>query len=116
MARDLTVNRTAVDSDKYVYREERDLSKTQVDWGTVSKNLTDTINTIRDNRQTEKDEIETANTEAMERAAEFDQYNNKTLNESVLEGSEWAREALTIQMDLTRRGLVTPSERKLYFS
>jgi hypothetical protein len=114
MARDLTVNRTAVDSDKYVYREERDLSKTQVDWGTVSKNLTDTINTIRDNRQTEKDEIETANTEAMERAAEFDQYNNKTLNESVLEGSEWAREALTIQMDLTRRGLVTPSERKRY--
>ena len=114
MARDLTVNRTAVDSDKYVYREERDLSKTQVDWGTVSKNLTDTINTIRDNRQTEKDEIETANTEAMERAAEFDQYNNKTLNESVLEGSEWAREALSIQMDLTRRGLVTPSERKRY--
>ena len=114
MARDLRVNRTAVDSDKYVYREERDLSKTQVDWGTVSKNLTDTINTIRDNRQTEKDEIETANTEAMERAAEFDQYNNKTLNESVLEGSEWAREALSIQMDLTRRGLVTPSERKRY--
>tara|TARA_R110000772_G_scaffold261743_1_gene380362 strand:- start:575 stop:2494 length:1920 start_codon:yes stop_codon:yes gene_type:complete len=114
MARDLRVNRTAVDSDKYVYREERDLSKTQVDWGAVSKELTTTINTIRDNRETHKAEIETAQVESMNTLAEFDQYNNKSLNESVLEGSDWAKNALSTQYDLMTRGLITPSEYKRY--
>tara|TARA_R110000822_G_scaffold42497_5_gene115544 strand:- start:1845 stop:3794 length:1950 start_codon:yes stop_codon:yes gene_type:complete len=114
MARDLRVNRTAVDSDKYVYREERDLSKTQVDWGTVSKELTTTINTIRDSRETKKAEIETAQVESMNKLAEFDQYNNKSLNESVLEGSDWAKNALSTQYDLLTRGLITSSEYKRY--
>ena len=95
MAKDFSISSKVLDTDKYVYREERDLAKTQVDWGTISKNLTDTINTVRDDRETQKAEIEKANTEEMNRAGEFDQYNNKTLNESVLEGSEWAKNALS---------------------
>lgn len=114
MAKDFSISSKVLDTDKYVYREERDLAKTQVDWGTISKNLTDTINTVRDDRETQKAEIEKANTEEMNRAGEFDQYNNKTLNESVLEGSEWAKNALSVQMDLVRRGLVTPGENQRY--
>ena len=114
MAKDFSISSKVLDTDKYVYREERDLAKTQVDWGTISKNLTDTINTVRDDRETQKAEIEKATTEAMNRAGEFDQYNNKTLNESVLEGSEWAKNALSVQMDLVRRGLVTPGENQRY--
>ena len=114
MAKDFSISSKVLDTDKYVYREERDLSKTQVDWGTISKNLTDTINTVRDDRETQKAEIEKANTEAMNRAGEFDQYNNKTLNESVLEGSEWAKNAMAVQMDLVRRGIVTPGENQRY--
>jgi hypothetical protein len=114
MAKDFSISSKVLDTDKYVYREERDLAKTQVDWGTVSKELTTTINTIRDERETQKAEIEKANTEQMNRAGEFDQYNNKTLNESVLEGSEWAKNALSVQMDHVRRGLITPSENKRY--
>tara|TARA_R100001369_G_scaffold61513_1_gene88401 strand:- start:1157 stop:3136 length:1980 start_codon:yes stop_codon:yes gene_type:complete len=114
MAKDFSISSKVLDTDKYVYREERDLAKTQVDWGTISKNLTDTINTVRDDRETQKSEIEKANIEEMNRAGEFDQYNNKTLNESVLEGSEWAKNALSVQMDLVRRGLVTPGENQRY--
>ena len=114
MAKDFSISSKVLDTDKYVYREERDLAKTQVDWGTISKNLTDTINTVRDERETQKAEIEKANTEAMNRAGEFDQYNSKSLNESVLEGSEWAKNALSVQMDLVRRGLVTPGENQRY--
>ena len=114
MAKDFSISSKVLDTDKYVYREERDLAKTQVDWGTISKNLTDTINTVRDERETQKAEIEKANTEAMNRAGEFDQYNNKTLNESVLEGSEWAKNALSVQMDQVRRGLITPGENQRY--
>jgi len=114
MAKDFSISSKVLDTDKYVYREERDLAKTQVDWGTISKNLTDTINTVRDERETQKAEIEKANTEAMNRAGEFDQYNSKSLNESVLEGSEWAKNAMSVQMDHVRRGLVTPSENQRY--
>ena len=114
MAKDFSISSKVLDTDKYVYREERDLSKTQVDWGTVSQELTTTINTIRDERETQKAEIEKANIESMNRAGEFDQYNHKGLNETVLEGSEWAKNALSVQMDHMRRGLITPSENKRY--
>ena len=114
MARDFNISSKVLDTDKYVYREERDLAKTQVDWGTISKNLTETINTVRDEREAQKAEIEKAQTEAMNRAGEFDQYNNKSLNVSVLEGSEWAKNALSTQFDLVRRGLITPAEYKRY--
>jgi len=62
MAKDFSISSKVLDTDKYVYREERDLAKTQVDWGTISKNLTDTINTVRDERETQKAEIEKATT------------------------------------------------------
>ena len=114
MAKDFNISSKVLDTDKYVYREERDLAKTQVDWGTISKNLTETINTVRDEREAQKAEIEKAQTEAMNRAGEFDQYNNKSLNVSVLEGSEWAKNALSTQFDLVRRGLITPAEYKRY--
>lgn len=114
MARNLNVDRKTVDSDQYVYREERDLSKTRVDWGTVGKELTDTINTIRDERETQKAEIEQGQVDSMNTLGEFDQYNNKSLNESVLEGSEWSKNALSTQFDLMRRGLITPSEYKRF--
>jgi len=114
MAKDFSISSKVLDTDKYVYREERDLAKTQVDWGTVSKELTTTINNVRDERETQKAEIEKANIEAMNRAGEFDQYNHKGLNETVLEGSEWAKNALSVQMDHMRRGLITPSENKRY--
>ena len=114
MARDYSVNRQTVDSDQYVYREERDLSKTRVDWGEISKDLTKTITDIRDDRQKRKDEIDTAQRESMNQLGEFDQYNSKSLNESVLEGSEWSKNALATQYDLMRRGLISPSEYKRF--
>ena len=33
MAKDFNISSKVLDTDKYVYREERDLAKTQVDWG-----------------------------------------------------------------------------------
>ena len=59
MARDLNIKGTAgiVDTDKYVYRQERDLSKTKVDWSEVASTLTKTIEKVRDDREARKDEI-----------------------------------------------------------
>jgi len=113
MARDLNVKSKIVDTDQYVYRQERDLSKTKVDWSTVAKTLTDTIETVRDNRETRKSEIEENTRTAMNDFAKFDQYDSKTLNVSVQEGSQWSKNYLSTQHDLVLRGLMSPGEYKI---
>jgi hypothetical protein len=106
MARDYSIKSSTVDPDKYVYRQERDLTKTDIDWTTVTKNLTTTIDTIRDNRETKKAEIETATTEAMNALAEMEQYDSESLNVKVLEGSQWGAEFLASQNSLMKRGYI----------
>jgi hypothetical protein len=115
MARDLNVKGTAgiVDTDKYVYRQERDLSKTKVDWSEVAKTLTDTIETVRDERETRKAEIEENTRTAMNDFAKFDQYDSKTLNVAIQEGSQWSMNYLSTQNDLVLRGLMSPGEYKI---
>jgi hypothetical protein len=115
MARDLNIKGTAgiVDTDKYVYREERDLSKTKIDWSTVASNLTDTIEKVRDDRETRKTEIEENTRTAMNDFAKFDQYDSKTLNVTVQEGSQWSMNYLATQNDLMQRGLISPGEYKI---
>ena len=110
MARDLSVNSKIVDPDKYVYREERDLTKTQVDWDTVTKDLTETIETIRDDREARKSEIEEATTKSMNDLAEMEQYDSESLNVKVLQGSQWGSEFLASQNALMKRGLLKPSD------
>jgi len=115
MARDLNIKGTAgiVDTDKYVYRQERDLSKTKVDWSTVAKTLTETIETVRDDRETRKAEIDENTRTAMNEFAKFDQYDSKTLNVSVQEGSQWSMNFLSTQADLVKRGIISPGEFKI---
>jgi hypothetical protein len=113
MARDLNVQSKIVDSDQYVYREERDLSKTKVDWGEVASTLTKTIEKVRDDRETQKAEIEENTRTAMNDFAKFDQYDSKTLNVSVQEGSQWSKNYLSTQNDLLQRGLISPGEYKI---
>ena len=110
MARDLSVNSKIVDPDKYVYREERDLTKTQVDWDTVTKDLTETIETIRDDRETRKSELEETTTKSINDFAKMEQYDSESLNVKVLQGSQWGSEFLASQNALMKRGLLKPSD------
>ena len=79
MARDLNIKGTAgiVDTDKYVYRKERDMTKTQVDWDAVTTDLTKTINDIRDDRENRKAEIEKTTKERMNQLQELEQYDTQ---------------------------------------
>lgn len=113
MARDLNVQSKIVDSDQYVYRQERDLSKTKVDWGEVASTLTKTIEKVRDDREGRKAEIEESTRTSMNDFAKFDQYDSKTLNVSVQEGSQWSKNYLSTQNDLLQRGLISPGEYKI---
>jgi hypothetical protein len=109
MARDLNVQSKIVDSDQYVYRQERDILKTDVDWNTVTKELTDTIEKVRDDRQAQKAEIETSTIESMGQLAEIEKYDSQSLNVKILEGSEWGSNFLASQNDLMKRGLIKPA-------
>jgi hypothetical protein len=110
MARDLSVKSKIVDSDQYVYRQERDLTKTQVDWDTVTKDLTETIETVRDDRENRKAEIQEATTKSINDLAEMEQYDSESLNVKVLQGSQWGSEFLASQNTLMKRGLLKPSD------
>ena len=112
MARDLNIKGTAgiVDTDKYVYRKERDMTKTQVDWDAVTTGLTDTINEIRDDRETRKAEIEKTTRERMNQLQELEQYDNQSLNSKIIGMSSESGNFIQSQNDLMRRGLISPSE------
>jgi len=110
MARDYSIKNRETDPNKFVYRQERDLTKTTVDWGTVTKNLTKTITDIRDDRETRKQEIQDATTTAMNDLAKMDQYASESLNVKVLEGSQWGSEFLASQNYLMQNGYLKPSD------
>ena len=56
MADDFKIDRKAVNPEKYIYRKESDISKTLIDWSSITKDLTEVLTDIRDDRQTKKDE------------------------------------------------------------
>ena len=86
MARDTNIKGTGgiVDTDMYVYRKERDMTKTQVDWNAVTTGLTDTINKIRDDRESRKAEIEKKTRETMNQLQDLEQYDNQSLNSKII--------------------------------
>jgi len=110
MARDYSIKNRETDPNKFVYRQERDLTKTTVNWGEVTKNLTKTITDIRDDRETRKQELRDETTKAMNDLAEMDQYASESLNVKVLEGSQWASEFLSSQNYLMQNGFLKPSD------
>lgn len=56
MADDFKIDRGTVNPQKYIYRKESDISKTLIDWSSITKDLTEVLTDIRDDRQTKKDE------------------------------------------------------------
>lgn len=110
MARDYSVSKGIVGSDQYVYREERDLTKTDVDWAAVSKTLVTDIEKMRDDRETTKAEIETKTREQMAEFDKLEQYANKTLNVTMLKGANEAKNFLMTQNSMMKRGFGTPAD------
>jgi hypothetical protein len=74
MARDYNIKGTGgvIDTDQYVYRKERDLSKTMVDWGQAAKDITSTIEQIRDDRAAQKADLEKQTRDRMNELAKLE--------------------------------------------
>jgi len=96
-----------IDFDVYT---ERDVTKTQVNWADVAKSITGEIETIRDERQGRKAEIQKSTDEAMAKLDDMGKYDNQTLMNLVIDGSNFAANSMHTQKKLMEKGLIKPHD------
>ena len=88
--------------------------ESQVDWAKAAKDITQTFETIRDDRQTRKDEIERLFRERQEQLNEVDIYSNTSLQQMAITSSQEAGQKLTDFNNLVKRGLATETDNVLF--
>ena len=81
-----------------------------VDWGEQAKKITDTFEGIRDDRQGRKAEIDKSIEEQQAALNDLGKYDNDTLQQVALDGSNDAANALMDQASMMKRGIVKPHE------
>jgi len=96
-----------IDFSTYV---ERDLTKSVIDWSTISKTLSDDLIKLKEDRATKKAEIEKNTIEADTILNTLEQYDNADLGSLALGMSKESAEFLRVQNDLFKRGLISQTE------
>jgi len=99
-----------IDFDVY----ERANLKSQVDWSKQAADITETFETIRDDRQGRKDEIQRMFLERQEQLNDVDIYSNETVQQQAITGSQEAGQRLADFNDLVKRGLATEADNVLF--
>ena len=89
---------------------ERDLTKSVIDWNTISKTLTDDLTRIQKERTKNKAEIEKKTLEAETTINTLEQYDNADLGGLALGMSGESAKFLQTQNDLFKRGLINQTE------
>jgi hypothetical protein len=89
---------------------ERDLTKTNIDWGAVSKNLSESLIKIEDERKKKRAEIETNTLETEGILTTLEEYDNTQLGELALGMSNESAQFLRVQSDLFKRGLISQTD------
>jgi hypothetical protein len=96
-----------VDFNTYV---ERDLSKSSIDWSTISKTLTDDLTKIQEEKVKRKTAIDDNTIEATNTLQTLEEYDNQDLGTLALGMSNQSAKFLSVQADLQKRGLITATE------
>ena len=99
-----------IDFDVY----ERQDPASQVDWGKAAADITKTVAGIRDERVKRKGEIDKAFEDQQTALTDIGKYDNVTLQQLVMNGYQDAANKTTDIQNLVRRGLMKPSEAKLF--
>ena len=89
---------------------ERDLTKSVIDWNTISKTLSDDLTRIQKERTKNKAEIEKKTLEAETTINTLEQYDNADLGGLALGMSGESAKFLQTQNDLFKRGLINQTE------
>jgi len=104
------LRRRNLDFDTY----ERADPESFVDWAQAAKDITQTVEDIRDDRQSRKDAIEKGYRERQEALNDIEFYDNPTLQQTAIQASQDASEKLTNFNDLMKRGLVSVTDYNLF--
>jgi len=104
MARDFTVRNQEVNPELYVYRQSRDLSKTQVDWDKIAGDLSTEMETIRDERAAARKQIEDDTTAVQKSLNDLPVYENETANTKIQEMAYQESKVLETQWNLVQSG------------
>jgi len=104
----------AVDKNAWSIRAEKSVVDNNIDWGTVASKVTTELETIRDDRQVRKDAIDEATNSMMNELAKGEDINNATLSTALIDGGQSASEALQIQVNLMKKGLIKPRDYKIF--
>jgi hypothetical protein len=101
-------------ANKYSVYAQRNIESTQVDWNKIAGDLTKTAESIRDERQGRKDAIDTETQNLMEQLSKIEGTNNQDAASLLINGSSMSVEALRVQSNLLKRGLIKPKDYKLF--
>ena len=102
------------DKNFWSVRGEKSVADTQIDWSTVSKDITTTLETIRDERASAKQAIEDSTNEMMKELMKGEDINNATLSTALIDGGQSGADALQVQFDLLKKGLIKPKDYKIF--
>ncbi len=93
---------------------ERSNPDSFVDWGKAASDITKTFETIRDDRQRRKDELDEAYRSRQEELNDIGEYENPTLQQRAIEAYDSASHQLANHQDLMKRGLIKPRDNTLF--
>ena len=101
-------------ANKYSVYAQRNVESTQVDWNKIAGELTKGAEAIRDERQGRKDAIDAETQNSMEQLSKIEGTNNQDAASLLINGSSMSVEALRVQTDMLKRGLIKPKDYKLF--
>jgi hypothetical protein len=101
-------------ANKYSVYAQRNVESTQVDWNKIAGELTRGAEAIRDERQGRKDAIDAETQNSMEQLSKVEGANNQDAASLLINGSSMSVEALRVQTDMLKRGLIKPKDYKLF--
>jgi hypothetical protein len=101
-------------ANKYSVYAQRNVESTQVDWNKIAGELTKGAEAIRDERQGRKDAIDTETQNSIEQLSKVEGANNQDAASLLINGSSMSVEALRVQTDMLKRGLIKPKDYKLF--
>lgn len=84
-----------------------------IDWSKSANELSKTISTIGERRETEKKDLDKMKMDNLKVVQESTGYNSQTFGQKFTAGAQKGREYIKLQNDMLKRGEITPDEYKL---
>ena len=87
-----------------------DLTKSQIDWGTVASGAIQELTKIKKEREEKRSEFEDNTYKKNRELRDLEQYDNTTLNQLVISASGSAQEYLSMRNDMFKRNLISETQ------